>query len=341
MLVFLNPGSASVDAHRVLELGSGLGLRAELLEVADRVVVRLSGYSDPPGADLFDELPEVSLVLPGSRPPLRTGREGKSPEAGFRVGSTLIGAGGLTLIAGPCAVESEDQLVPLAQRLAQAGADLLRGGAYKPRSSPYDFQGLGEPGLRLLALARSEAGLPVVTEAVDEASLSLVEEYADVIQIGARNMHNYALLKRAGKSKRPVFLKRGMAAGLEDLLLAAEYVMDQGNGRVMLCERGIRTFSNHSRFTLDLAIVPRLKRLTQLPVFVDPSHASGVRDSVAPLARAAVAAGADGVMIEVHPDPVHALCDGHQSLRPDEFAALAGQLRALASLIDNRRETVS
>jgi 3-deoxy-7-phosphoheptulonate synthase len=247
----------------------------------------------------------------------------------------------LTLIAGPCAVESEEQMLPLACRLAESGADFLRGGAYKPRSSPYDFQGLGEPGLRLLALAGREAGLPVITEAVDERSFALVERYADVVQIGARNMQNFSLLKRVGRGTLPVFLKRGLSASLEEWLLAAEYVLDQGNRNVMLCERGIRTFSNHSRFTLDISVIPQVKRLSRLPVFVDPSHASGVRESVAPLARAAVAAGADGVMVEVHPDPEHARCDGRQSLAVDEFGALAAELRGLFSFFARPREEVS
>jgi 3-deoxy-7-phosphoheptulonate synthase len=263
----------------------------------------------------------------GSRKAPKAERAARSGDTRIRVGSTVIGGGELTLIAGPCAVENEDQLIPLARQIRDAGADLLRGGAYKPRSSPYAFQGLGREGLMLLARARDETGLGIVSEAVDAPSLELVEEYADVVQIGARNMQNFELLKRAGKCSRPIFLKRGMSAGLEDLLLAAEYVLDGGNPDVILCERGIRSFSDHSRYTLDISIVPLLKQRTHLPIFVDPSHASGIRSSVAPLARAAVAAGADGVMVEVHPDPEQALCDGPQSLLPAEFSRLAGELR--------------
>ena len=258
-----------------------------------------------------------------------------------RVGATVIGNGELIVIAGPCAVESEQQLLPLARQLKEAGAELLRGGAYKPRSCPYAFQGIGLEGLQLLAQARRETGLPFVTEAVDEPSLALVEEYADIIQIGARNMQNFELLKRAGRCRKPIFLKRGMSADLDDLLLAAEYVLDAGNPQVILCERGIRTFSRHSRYTLDLAILPQLREKTHLPIFVDPSHAVGLRNSVAPLSRAAVAAGADGVMIEVHSDPDNALCDGPQSLEPQAFARLVGELRTLSRVLAGRPETVS
>ncbi|MCP3979897.1 MAG: 3-deoxy-7-phosphoheptulonate synthase [bacterium] len=286
-------------------------------------------------------VPGVDLAVPSTRVPRRVLREFHPCDTTVNVGPIKIGQGQLTLIAGPCAVENEEQLLPLAQRLAESGAHLLRGGAYKPRTSPYDFQGLGEPALRLLARAREQTGLPIVTEAVDEASLERVVEYADVVQIGARNMHNFALLKRAGRCGRPVFLKRGFSATLEDLLLAAEYVLDAGNPDVILCERGIRTFSDHSRFTLDLAILPRLAELSHLPVFVDPSHASGRASSVAPLALAAVAAGADGVMLEVHPEPERALSDGVQSLRPDQFPALAAELTDLACRVRRMREAVS
>jgi 3-deoxy-7-phosphoheptulonate synthase len=258
-----------------------------------------------------------------------------------RVGSLEIGGGGFTLIAGPCAVESADQLLTVARSVRESGADLLRGGAYKPRTSPYDFQGLGQEGLELLVRAREETGLPVITEAVDETSLELVARYGDVVQIGARNMQNFALLEKVGRCGLPVLLKRSMSATLDDLLFSAEYIRAAGNPDVILCERGIRTFSTHSRFTLDLSIVPVLQRATDLPVIVDPSHATGHATSVPPLARAALAAGADGVMIEVHPDPERALCDGPQSLQPGEFSALATSLRDLASAMAGQREVVS
>ncbi len=340
MLVFMKTSSTSEDLDRVVGMVLGLGHEAQPLAVADHSVVRVAGYTEAPRAALFEALPGVEMVLPIARPLVGVRRTPGAPDTVIRVGSHTIGGGSFTLVAGPCAVEDEDQLLEAARAVERAGADLLRGGAYKPRTSPYDFQGLGEPGLELLARAREETGLPVITEALDDRSLELVERYGDVVQIGARNMQNFALLKRVGTSRLPVLLKRSMWATIEDLLMAAEHLLTAGNPNVILCERGIRTFSTHSRFTLDLSIVPLLKRATHLPVFVDPSHASGHAKSVAPLARAALAAGADGVMIEVHPDPLHALCDGPQSLSPAEFATLAVELRALAELLVRPRETV-
>ena len=333
-------GCSPEEQDRVVQVIEGLGLAAERIPLGERVAVRAHGYREPPASDLFEALSGVELVLPVEHPPRRVGRQAQRGPTVIRCGKHEIGGGGATLIAGPCAVEDEGQMLGVAHAVARAGADILRGGAYKPRTSPYEFQGLGRPALALLARAGREAGLPVVTEAVDERSLELVAEYADLVQIGARNMQNFELLKRTGRIARPVLLKRGMAASFDDLLMAAEYVLDAGNSQVILCERGIRTFSNHSRYTLDLSVVPLLKRSVHLPVIVDPSHASGNRASVAPLARAALAAGADGVMLEVHPDPVHARCDGPQSLRPEEFAAVAATLRALASVLAHERETV-
>jgi 3-deoxy-7-phosphoheptulonate synthase len=341
MLIVMKSGSSREDVNRVRDVIQGLGLESQPLPVAERLAVRVSGYAREPSRDLFETLPGVDLVLPVTQAVHRVGRHAQPGDTVLRFGSHVVGNGGFSLVAGPCAVESEEQILAVAREVQAAGAHFLRGGAYKPRTSPYEFQGLGEEGLKLLALARRETGLPVITEAVDEASVDLAEEYADVIQIGARNMQNFALLKRAGRSRLPVLLKRGMSASLEDLMLSAEYLLDAGNSDVILCERGIRSFSNHSRFTLDLSIVPVLKQMTHLPIFVDPSHASGNRQSVAPLARASMVVGADGVMIEVHPDPIHALCDGPQSLRPAEFATLAASLRALIPFIAEQRETVS
>ncbi len=340
MLIVMKSGSSREDVNRVRDVIQGLGFESQPLPVAERLAVRVAGYARLPSCELFETLPGVDLVLPISQPVHKVGRYAQPEDTVLRFGSHVVGGGGFSLVAGPCAVESEEQILAVARAVQQAGAHMLRGGAYKPRTSPYEFQGLGEEGLKLLALARRETGLPVITEAVDEASVELAEEYADVIQIGARNMQNFALLKRAGRSRRPLLLKRGMSASLEDLMLSAEYLLDAGNSDVILCERGIRSFSNHSRFTLDLSIVPVLKQMTHLPIFVDPSHASGTRRSVAPLARASMVAGADGIMIEVHPDPIHALCDGPQSLRPAEFAALAASLRALVPFIAEQRETV-
>ncbi len=237
------------------------------------------------------------------------------------------------MMAGPCSVESRDQLFRAAEQWPTAGARFLRGGAFKPRTSPYAFQGMGEQGLQIMAAAREAFGLLVVTEAVDHESLALVDQYADMIQIGARNMQNFALLKLAGRASKPVLLKRGMAATLDELLMAAEYVMSEGNYNVVLCERGIRTFTDHTRNTLDVSIVPAVKRLTHLPIIVDPSHAAGKRDKVVPLARAGVAVGADGLIVEVHCDPDHALSDGAQSLYPDQFAAMVARPARIAGIV--------
>jgi 3-deoxy-7-phosphoheptulonate synthase len=236
-------------------------------------------------------------------------------------------------MAGPCSVESRDQIFRAAEAVAKAGARFLRGGAFKPRTSPYAFQGMGEKGLEIMAAAREVFGLLVVTEAIDQESLALVDQYADMIQIGARNMQNFALLKQAGRATKPVLLKRGMAATLDELLMAAEYIMSEGNYNVVLCERGIRTFGSHTRNTLDVGIIPAVKKLTHLPIIVDPSHAAGERDKVVPLARAGVAAGADGLIVEVHCDPDHALSDGAQSLYPNQFAEMVGQLRGIAEVL--------
>ncbi len=252
------------------------------------------------------------------------------------IGGAPIGGEHFALIAGPCSVETRDQTIRTAHVVKAAGATLLRGGAYKPRTSPYSFQGLGEAGLRILAEAKAETGLPIVTELMDVRDLDAVLEVADLIQIGARNMQNYTLLTEVGRAGRPVMIKRGLASTLEELVLAAEYVLKEGNEAVILCERGIRTFETAYRFTLDLAAVPVLKSLSGLPVVVDPSHAAGRRDLVEPLALAAAAAGADGIMVEVHPDPDSAICDGPQSLRCDDFAAFAARLDAVTAITGKR-----
>ncbi len=253
----------------------------------------------------------------------------------LQIAGTAIGGGAFALIAGPCTVESRDQTLSAAHAVHAGGATMFRGGAYKPRTSPHDFSGLGQEGLRLLAEARAQTGLPVVTECLDVRDLEPVLEVADVIQIGARNMQNYALLTEAGRSGRPVLIKRGLASTLDELLMAAEYVLREGNEAVILCERGIRTFEPAYRFTLDLAAVPVLKERTHLPVIVDPSHAAGRRELVGPLSLAAAAAGADGIIVEVHPEPDRALCDGRQSLATAEFAAYAERLAAAAALAGN------
>ncbi|MCK4767988.1 MAG: 3-deoxy-7-phosphoheptulonate synthase, partial [Desulfobacula sp.] len=240
----------------------------------------------------------------------------------------------LPVIAGPCAVESEQQVLSIARSVKDAGAKLFRGGAFKPRTSPYSFQGLGKQGLKFLAKVREETGLPIVTEVMDVENFNLVEEYADVVQIGTRNMQNFSLLRRAGKSDRPVILKRGMSATLQEWLMAAEYIMEEGNTNIILCERGVRTFVRHSRNTLDLSVVPAAKKESHLPIIVDPSHAAGVRDQVIPLAYASAALGADGVMIEVHNNPEEAMSDGAQSLYPDQFVTVMEKMNAIHAIIE-------
>jgi len=334
MLLFLHPDSTDQTGEAILSALREAGVEGRPITGHPRRVIRLRGA--PPSLDWLRGLPGVMHVIPAQRPFHLALKETPEQKTTIRVADHTIGGAEPTLIAGPCAVEDGDELMTVAKSLKRSGAHLLRGGAYKPRSSPYDFQGLGRAGLEMLARAGRSVGLPVVTEAVDERSLDEVVEFAQVVQIGARNMQNYALLKRVGTCGLPVFLKRGLAATLEDFLLAAEYLLELGNNDVMLCERGIRTFSDHSRFTLDLAIVPRLQELSHLPVFVDPSHASGRRASVAALARAAIAAGANGVMIEVHPNPGHALCDGPQSLEPEAFDHLAEEIRLLATVRDGQ-----
>jgi 3-deoxy-7-phosphoheptulonate synthase len=251
-----------------------------------------------------------------------------------RVGDFLVGGDRIAVIAGPCSVESREQMMEAAHAVKAAGATMLRGGAFKPRTLPYSFQGLGEEGLRILAEAREETGLPVVTEAMAPGEVGVVEEYADVLQIGARNMQNYPLLKRVGRAGKPILLKRGMGSTIEELLGAAEYVLHGGNPDVILCERGIRTFQKITRFTLDITAVPLLKEVSHLPVVVDPSHGTGHRELVAPMARAAVAAGADGLLIEVHPNPDEAKSDGAQSLRPEGFSSLMRELGPVARAVD-------
>jgi 3-deoxy-7-phosphoheptulonate synthase len=245
------------------------------------------------------------------------------------VGDLKIGEGKPVIMAGPCAVESEEQALTIARLVKKSGAEVFRGGAFKPRTSPYSFQGLGEAGLRILARVREETGLLIITEAIDESSLELVDKYANIIQIGARNMHNYSLLRQAGHASKPVLLKRSFAATIEEWLMAAEYISSEGNSQVILCERGIRTFSDNTRNTLDLAAIPSVKQVSHLPVIVDPSHAAGRRDYVIPLSKGAIAVGADGLLIEVHHDPPHALSDGMQSLYPEQFDELVKELKGL------------
>jgi 3-deoxy-7-phosphoheptulonate synthase len=299
----------------------------------ERVSIGILYNKGPVDGSLFLGMPGVKEAIPVTRPYKLVSREFQPEETIIRIGDVAIGNGSLTIIAGPCAVESETQALTIANQVKQAGADLFRGGAFKPRTSPYSFQGLGKEGLEILAKVRETTGMPVVTEVMDYENFDLVEEYADVIQIGARNMQNYSLLKRAGKAKRPVLLKRGMAATIDEWLMAAEYILEGGNSQVILCERGVRTFVHHSRNTLDLSAVPFVRNESHLPVIVDPSHATGRRDQVIPLSRAAVAVGADGLMVEVHHAPEEALSDGAQSLYPEQFEKLSSQVRSIFDLL--------
>jgi 3-deoxy-7-phosphoheptulonate synthase len=283
-------------------------------------------------------MPGVEKVMPILQPYKLASRETKDGNTVIKVGDVEIGGPKCIVIAGPCAVESEKQLLETARAVKKAGASMLRGGAFKPRTSPYSFQGMGEEGLKILARAREETGLPVVTEVMNPSDVELVERYADVLQVGTRNVQNFALLKAVGSAKKPVLLKRGMMTTLEELLMSAEYILASGNDHVMLCERGIRTFETAMRNTLDISAVPVLKDKTHLPVVVDPSHAIGQWRFVLPLAKAAVAVGADGLMIEVHPDPQNALSDGPQSLKPEKFVKLMEEIEAIGKIV--RKENV-
>jgi 3-deoxy-7-phosphoheptulonate synthase len=280
----------------------------------------------------------VVECIPVSKPYKLVSRDVKEENTVVRIrtplGDVAFGGKDIAMVAGPCAIETQQQAFAVAERVKKAGARLFRGGAYKPRTSPYSFQGLGEPGLKILAEVRDRFGLGIVTEAIDNESLDLVEKYADVIQIGARNMQNFSLLKRAGRSQKPVLLKRGMSATLDEFLMAAEYLMSEGNYNIILCERGVRTFSDHTRNTLDLSMIPAVQRRSHLPIVVDPSHGTGKRHKVLPLSRAAVAVGADGLLVEVHNDPDRALSDGMQSILPDEFDALIQEVRQIAGVLN-------
>jgi len=321
------------QVRAVCEKIDAAGYRAHAIPGAERTAIGITGNRGEVELGVED-MPGVAEVIRVTKPYKLVSRDVKQDNTVVRFSnSAAIGGPELAVIAGPCAVESREQTFAIAERVHRAGAQFFRGGAYKPRTSPYSFQGLGEEGLRILAEVRERWGMRIVTEAIDNESLELVEEYADVIQIGARNMQNFSLLKRAGRSKKPVLLKRGMAATLEEFLMAAEYVMCEGNYNVILCERGVRTFADHTRNTLDLSVVPAVHRLSHLPILVDPSHGTGKRNKVTPLSRAAVAVGADGLIVEVHNDPDRALSDGMQSLYPDQFDELMLEVRQIAAVL--------
>jgi 3-deoxy-7-phosphoheptulonate synthase len=326
MLILMKSATDQEAIAKVCRAVEELGLVPHPIPGATRVAIGVTGNTGPVDETPIRGLPGVVDVIRVTKPYKLTSREMKPDDTVVVVGGVRIGEQRPVVIAGPCSVETRQQTIETARRVKALGAHLLRGGAYKPRTSPYAFQGLGEAGLQILAEARDITGLPLVTEVIGVEVFEAVEAVTDILQIGARNMQNYPLLRRAGKSSKPVLLKRGQSATLEEFLLAAEYLLAEGNRNVILCERGIRTFSDHSRYTLDINIVPELKALTHLPVLVDPSHASGKREMVVPLARAAFAAGADGVIVEVHPYPDKALSDGRQSLNLDLFAEMMRDL---------------
>jgi 3-deoxy-7-phosphoheptulonate synthase len=333
MLVVMRQDAGEEQIAGVVRAIEARGFKAHAIPGVQRTAIGVTGNRGAVDRPVFESLPGVLEVIPVTHAYKLVSREVKPEDSVVRVGGVPVGGAALTIAAGPCAVESLEQTLTVARAVKRAGATLLRGGAFKPRTSPYSFQGLGEEGLRILAAAREETGLPVVTEAVDMESVDLVERYADAIQIGARNMQNFSLLKRCGRAKKPVLLKRGLAATLEEFLMSAEYVLAEGNYDVILCERGVRTFSDFSRNTLDLAVVPAVKSLSHLPILVDPSHGTGRRDKVAPMSRGAVAVGADGLILEVHHDPDSALSDGPQSITPPAFEALVRELRQIAPVL--------
>ena len=334
MMIIMQIDATQDQIAAVVERVEEYGLRAHLSSGEERTVIGAVGDRRPVILDQFLHLPGVDRVLPISRPYKLASREFRPKNSVFPLDGVQIGSDDIVIIAGPCSVESRSQLLETAHAVREAGAHALRGGAFKPRTSPYSFQGMGEAGLELLAEARQVTGLPIVTEVMTPEQISLVVRYADVLQIGARNMHNYSLLHAVGESQQSVLLKRGMMASIEELLMAAEYILSHGNRRVILCERGIRTFEDATRNTTDINAVPVLKALTHLPVILDPSHSTGHWQYVNAIARAGIAAGADGLIVEVHPNPEQALSDGGQSLKPERFAELVTQIRNIAQAVD-------
>jgi 3-deoxy-7-phosphoheptulonate synthase len=333
MLIVMKAGAAEQEVAAVVKVVEQLGYRPHVMPGATRTAIGITGNQGAVDPARFENMAGVAEAIRVSKPYKLITLDLRPDKTVVRVGDATIGGDELAVIAGPCAIESREQAFAVAETVAKSGARFFRGGAFKARTSPYEFPGLGEEGLKIMAEVRERFGLRIVTEALDVAGVELVEKYGDIIQIGARNMQNFSLLRRAGKSKLPVLLKRGMAATLDEWLLAAEYVMSEGNYQVILCERGVRTFALHTRNTLDLAAVPAVRRISHLPVVIDASHAAGKNYMVAPLARAGVAAGADGVLVEVHNDPKSALCDAAQALTLGEYEQMLGELRAIREVI--------
>jgi 3-deoxy-7-phosphoheptulonate synthase len=333
MIVIMKQGATDTQMSKVIDRVEGLGYQVHTSTGEERTIIGIIGNGRPLDREQLERMDGVERTVPILRPFKLASRDFHPQDSVIKLNGVSIGGKQLVLMAGPCAVENREQLLETARAVKAAGAQILRGGAFKPRTSPYSFQGLGEEGLRLLAEAREATGLLVVTEVVEPQLVPLVAGYAEILQIGARNMQNYALLHAAGESQRPVLLKRGLMSTVEEMLMAAEYILSHGNNRVMLCERGIRTFETYTRNTMDINAVPLLKQLSHLPVIADPSHGTGKWELVAPVSRAAVAAGADGLIIEVHPRPEEALSDGAQSLKPSRFAELVESLRPVAEAV--------
>ena len=334
MLVVMERTATPQQVQAVVRIIEEMGLKAHAMPGAQRTAIGITGNKQMVRDAQIAALPGVLEIIHVTQPFKLVGREFQPVNSLVKVGDVTFGGSFIPVIAGPCSVESEDQIMTVAERVKKGGATLFRGGAFKPRTSPYDFQGMGEPGLEILARMREKFGLPVVTEAVDPVNVDLVEQYADMIQIGARNMQNFSLLKRCGRSPKPILLKRGLSATLTELLMAAEYILSEGNAQVVLCERGVRTFADHTRNTLDLSAIPYVHRQSHLPIIADPSHGTGKRDKVDALSRAAVAVGADGLIVEVHNEPERALSDGMQSLYMDQFDKLMRTARDIAKAVD-------
>ena len=337
MLVVMQSHATEEQVRAVCERIESLGFKAHPIPGSIRTAIGITGNTGAVDIGSLEAMSGVVECIPVSKPYKLVSRDIKQENSVVRIptplGEVTFGGPAVGIVAGPCAIETCEQTFAVAEAVKKAGARLFRGGAYKPRTSPYSFQGLGEPGLKILASVRDKFGLGIVTEAIDNESLDLVERYADVIQIGARNMQNFSLLKRAGRAKKPILLKRGMSATLDEFLMAAEYIMAEGNYNIILCERGVRTFSDHTRNTLDLSMIPAVQLRSHLPIVVDPSHGTGRRNKVLPLSRAAVAAGADGLLVEVHNDPDRALSDGMQSIVPSEFVQLMAEVNQIAGVL--------
>jgi 3-deoxy-7-phosphoheptulonate synthase len=341
MMIIMQPGASKQQVQDVIACIDEQGLSSHVIEGVERTVIGAVGDSHDVSPDAFSVLPGVESVMRISQPYKLSSRQFKPDDSIFPLDGFSVGGEEVALIAGPCSVESRTQLLEIAQAVHEAGANALRGGVFKPRTSPYVFQGLGEEGLEYLVEAREQTGMPIVAEVMSVAQVGVMTKYVDVLQIGARNMQNYSLLRAVGETHTPVLLKRGLSATIEELLMASEYILAGGNQRVMLCERGIRTFETATRNTTDINAIPVLKSLTHLPVLLDPSHSTGYFEYVTAIAKAGIAAGADGLIIEVHNDPAHALSDGRQSLKPEVFARLVGQVRAVAEAVGRRLAPVA